>query len=257
MNAIQQKRIKKGWMKMRISKIIQETHDTRTLYFVDEEEGGRVFDYIPGQYLTFRFEHLSPKPIARSYTMSSSPCEEDTVAVTVKELYKGIVSQYLCKDAKVGDVLRARGPIGKFCYFAEHDAPHLGMIAAGSGVTPFTSMIREYASHLGKQGAPKRMTLLVSYRTRQDLINWDTLSKFRHIPGIRIVVTLSREDIHDEGFLFGRINENMLHSVFGEHLENTTFMTCGPQEMMDLTRNFLRSHHVHDRHIKVESYEST
>jgi len=252
----QPKRHKRGWMKLRISKIIQETHDTRTLFFVDDEEGGRAFDYTAGQYLTFRFDDLGPKPMARSYTMSSSPCETNHIAVTVKELTKGIVSEYLCRNAKEGDILRARGPIGKFCYFRTTDAPHLAMIAAGSGVTPFTSMLREYAPHLGKEDAPSRMTLLVSYRSTEDLINWDTLNEASKIPGVRVVTTLSREDARDKGFLLGRINEEILKNVFTEDLKDTTYMTCGPTEMMNATCKFLRDHHVSNDHIKVESYES-
>jgi NAD(P)H-flavin reductase len=108
---------------------------------------------------------------------------------------------------------------------------------------------------LGKNGAPSRMTLLVSYRSREDLINWDTLTSVSKIPGVRVVTTLSREEA--DGFLHGRINEEILKKVFMEDLKNTTFMTCGPQEMMKLTSDFLRAHHVSNDHIKIESYEST
>lgn len=247
-------------MKLRITKIIRENHETRTLYFEDADEGGRAFDYIAGQYITFRFDDLTRKPIARSYTLSSSPCEENQLAVTVKGLHGGIVSQYLCEGAKVGDILRARGPMGKFCYFADKDAPHLAMIAAGSGVTPFTSMLREYSSRLGSAEAPQKMTLLVSYRSQNDLINWDLLQKVAQIEGVRILTTLSREDARDQGFYHGRIREELLEEIFcafPKHtLQNTTFMTCGPQEMMDLVVSFLRKHEVPEARIKVESYES-
>lgn len=243
-------------MKLKIHRIVQETHDTRTLYFVDEEEGGRVFDYTPGQYLTFRFDGLTPKPIARSYTISSSPCEENYVAITVKELTKGIVSEYLCRNAKEGDVLRARGPIGKFCYFEGEDAPHLAMVAAGSGVTPFTSMLREYGPHLGKDGAPKQMTLLVSYRSQKDLINWESLQEVAKIPGVKVLTTLSREDATGDGFFKGRIDRDLMKEVFHGQYENTTFMTCGPIEMMEMVMSFLKEHHVDNNRVKIESYES-
>ncbi len=252
----QPRRIKRGWMNLRVSQVIHETLDTRTFYFVDHEDGGRAFDYRPGQYLTFRFDELGPKPIARSYTMSSSPCESDYVAVTIKEMHKGVVSQFFVQDVKIGDVLRARGPIGKFCYFSGQDQEHLAMIAAGSGVTPFTSMLREYAPHLGEEGAPKRMTLLVSYRSTDDLINWDLLQEVSKVPGIRIVTTLSRQDARDLGFLYKRIDADMLRSVFSEDLSKTTFMTCGPQEMMDLSANFLKEQGVPPQCIKIESYET-
>ncbi len=253
----QPRRIKRGWMNLRVSKVVHETVDTRTFYFVDDEEGGRAFDYKPGQYLTFRFDDLGPKPLARSYTMSSSPCETEHVAVTVKEMHSGVVSQFFIKGVKEGDILRARGPIGRFGYFVDQDQEHLAMIAAGSGVTPFTSIIREYARHLGQGDAPKRMTLLVSYRSTDDLINWDALQELAKVPGVRIITTLTRQETANEGFLYGRINEDMLNDIFYKDLQNTTFMTCGPQEMMNLTANFLKERGVPHNCIKIESYETT
>jgi len=92
-----ERRVKRGWMNLLVKRIIQETHDTRTLILVDEKSGSREFDYIPGQYLTFRFDHISEKPVVRSYTMSSAPVEGDFSAVTVKEVEDGFVSRYLCR----------------------------------------------------------------------------------------------------------------------------------------------------------------
>ena len=77
-------------MNLKVSKIVEETHDSRT-FFEDAEEGGRQFDYTAGQYLTFRFDDISTKPVVRSYTMSSSPIEKENIAVTVKEVENGFV----------------------------------------------------------------------------------------------------------------------------------------------------------------------
>lgn len=251
-------RIKRGWMNLQIVKISTETHDTKTLYLVDQEMGGRAFDYRAGQYLTFRFDALAAKPLVRSYTIASSPCEADYITITVKVLDKGIVSNFLCHGLKAGDILRARGPIGRFCYFPEKDQKHLAMVAAGSGVTPFVSIMREYYQRLGASDAPQKMTLLVSYRSTEDLISWPELTTMQKHPGIRIITTLSREKSEDKGFLFGRINNQMLTEVFNkDDLAHTTFMTCGPQEMMDSTCQFLNDHKVPSDQIKVESYETT
>ena len=69
-------RRKKGWMNLKIDKIVEETWDTKTFFFTDADDGDRPFDYIAGQYLTFRYDGVSDKPVVRSYTMSSSACEE-------------------------------------------------------------------------------------------------------------------------------------------------------------------------------------
>ena len=249
-------RRKKGWMPLKVTEVIEENHDTRTLIMVNEEEGSRAFDYLAGQYLTFRFDELASKPIVRSYTMSSSPCQEDYIAVTVKEVEGGFVSKHLCSDVKVGSILKARGPIGRFCYDEKTDHKNLTMIAAGSGVTPFVSILREYASHLGTENAPERMRLLVSFRSTDDLICWKDLKSLQGHPNIEIITTLSREDRRHDGFLFGRINEEMLEKVLGGHCQETTFMTCGPEVMMDTTVNYVLSKQVKPEHMKKESFAS-
>ena len=66
---------KKGWMNLKVVDVVHETHDTDTFYLVNEDEGERAFDYIAGQYLTFRFDGVQDKPLVRSYTMSSSPLD--------------------------------------------------------------------------------------------------------------------------------------------------------------------------------------
>lgn len=249
-------RRKKGWMNLRVNQIIHETHDTDTFILVDNEDTGRQFDYIAGQYLTFRFDEVSDKPIVRSYTMSSSPCQPDFAAVTVKRVQHGLISNWLCDHVKVGTVLRARGPIGRFVYEADKDAPHLFMIAAGSGVTPFISILREYAPQLGQAGAPQKMSLLVSYRSKADLICWEAIEAVKKFPEVNVYVTLSRENVPQEGFWYGRIDEDMLSKAIGGNYESCTFMSCGPQAIMDLVGAHCRSHAVPPERIKTESFES-
>ena len=249
------RRVKRGWMNMRVTDIVTETPDTLTFVMVDAEEGGRPFDYVAGQYLTFRFDGVTEKPIVRSYTMSSSPCQPDMSAFTVKRVTGGLVSNWLCDHVKVGTVLRGRGPIGKFCWDHSTDHKNLLMVAGGSGVTPFVSIMREHAPHLGKPGAPSKITLLVSYRSRQDLICWKDLEEIKRLGG-QVHVTLSREDAREQGFLHGRISDAMLADVIGGAYQTTTFMTCGPKEIMDMTAQHLRKAGVPEPHIKQESFES-
>ncbi|MBP6218789.1 MAG: hypothetical protein KA436_09400 [Oligoflexales bacterium] len=245
-------------MNLKVLRIMEETHDTKTLFLVDAEEGGRPFDYLAGQYLTFRFDHLAEKPFVRSYTLSSSPCETDYSAVTVKKLDMGLASTYLC-SLREGDCLRARGPMGGFVYEAHKHKPHLFMIGAGSGVTPFVSILREYHDKLGQAHAPKSMTLLVSYRTQQDLILWQDLQKLKaHSPSLHIFTTLSREP-ESEQFWSGRISPAVLQRAT-EHLgmksySDTTFMLCGPVEMMDSIKSQL-SKELPPEQIRTESFDS-
>lgn len=247
-------RRKKGWMNLKVDKIVEETWDTKTFYFVDADDGTRQFDYIAGQYLTFRYDGIEAKPLVRSYTMSSSPCEPEYAACTVKRVEGGIISNWMCDELKEGSVLKARGPIGKFVYSPLFCNPDIVMVGAGSGVTPFISIIREYADKLGQEGCPKTMTLLVAYRSLKDLILWETIVSLREIPGVKIVTTLTRESATAHGFWDGRPNPEMLDQVVGNDYKDKTFLTCGPEAMMEMVVNHAVSKGVPPEHAMTESF---
>jgi ferredoxin-NADP reductase len=247
-------RRKKGWMNLKVTRVTEETWDTKTFFMEDADDGSCPFDYIAGQYLTFRFDDISERAVARSYTMSSSPNQQGFAAVTIKRVVGGLVSNHFCDKVTVGTVLKARGPIGRFTWDPTRCRPHLLMVGAGSGVTPFISILRAYADTLGQPGSPEQMTLLVAYRSKQDLICWDDIVNLQKIPGIRIFTTLTREDARSEGFLHGRPDEAMLASLFEGTYANSTYMTCGPDAMMKTFCQFLQDKGVPDEHIMLESF---
>lgn len=247
-------RRKKGWMNLKVTRIEDETWDTKTFYLEDAEEGGCPFDYIAGQYLTLRFDKIAEKAVARSYTMSSSPVQQGYSALTIKRVEGGLVSNWMCDHLNVGDSVKALGPIGKFCYDPQKFRSHLIMLGAGSGVTPFVSMARQYAETLGQEGSPQKMTLLVAYRSKLDLICWEELVRLSKVPGINIVTTLTREDAQSEGFLHGRPDETMFQRVFAGTYEEGSYMTCGPEAMMDHFVEYLKKAGVPEEHIHLESF---
>ena len=249
-------RVKRGWMNLRVQDVIDETPDTKTFVLVDADDGGRPFDYYAGQYLTFRVDGVAEKPLVRSYTMSSSPCEQGYAAFTVKRVEGGVVSNWLCDKVHTGDILRARGPIGKFGFDHTEDRGHIFMVGAGSGVTPFVSILREYAPKLGQPDCPKALTLLASFRSVPDLMCWKAIEEAGRHKGVRIITTLSRENLPERGFLHGRIDEAMLARTMAEAYSNATFMTCGPEAMMSLVKSHTLSKGVPEAHVKMESFAS-
>jgi ferredoxin-NADP reductase len=247
-------RRKRGWMQLKVAGITQETWDTKTFHFLDAEDDSVPFDYIAGQYLTFRYDDISDKPLVRSYTMSSAPSHDKTIDVTVKKVEGGLVSNWMCDKLKTGDILRARGPIGKFCYDPEIDKPHLVMVAAGSGVTPFVSILKDYAKTLGQKGSPERMTLLVAYRSTKDLIAGEELKQLSAVEGINVIITLTREQAKNAEYLTGRPDKAMLKTHLKAELHESTFMTCGPENMMQMVVDFLKENDVGEEQIKLESF---
>jgi ring-1,2-phenylacetyl-CoA epoxidase subunit PaaE len=184
----------------------------------------------------------------RSYTLSSSPDQLSDAAFTVKQVQDGFISKYLVRDLKKGDVLRARGPIGKFCFDDEIHLENRFMIAAGSGVTPFLSMIRDAKAKgfLGKIG------LLVAYRTDEDLIGWEELEGWKNQGFLSLHCSLSRQKKKD--FLYGRVSPEVVKSVCRSWVGNTTFFSCGPDQMMASAKETLVGMGLDESQFEMESF---
>ncbi len=239
---------KAGWIPLRVTSIHQDTWDTKTYKFVDHEDACVPFDYRAGQYLTFRFDDIEARPVVRSYSLSSAPSEPE-LAVTIKRVDKGLVSNYICDRLQVGDVLRARGPIGKFVLKPEENFHEVIFIAAGSGVTPFLGMLKE-----GVHDKSRSFKLLVSYRTAQDIIAKEICEELKAHANIQIQMTLTR-DQHPEAW-YGRISEGHVCRLVDGDFSQKTFYLCGPDQMMEDVRWFLGIQGVPKEHILYESFSS-
>ncbi len=68
------------------------------------------------------------------------------MAISVKRIDGGEVSNWLIDNFKVGDTIKADKPNGQFHLGDKHDQPIL-LLSAGSGVTPMLSMLRYLADH--------------------------------------------------------------------------------------------------------------
>ena len=117
--------------------VIDETHDVRT-FVLRLHDGARSFRYRPGQFVTLALD-IDGERLHRCYTLSSSPTRPDTLAITVKRVVGGRVSNWLHDHLRPGGLLSLTGPAGQFCFPAGPvAAPARGQLylSAGSGVTP-------------------------------------------------------------------------------------------------------------------------
>ena len=102
-----------------VQKIVEETPDSKSLFFEIPEEYCNDFEYQPGQYITVKVM-ANDKEERRAYSIFTSPIE-DVFGVTVKKVEGGIVSNYLCDKVNEGDQLEIMNPEGRFIFEAEAD----------------------------------------------------------------------------------------------------------------------------------------
>jgi ferredoxin-NADP reductase len=235
----------KSPMRLLLSQIERQTHDTKTLRFQVLDE--RLFCAKPGQFLTFQLT-IDGRRVRRSYTVSSSPVHENYVEITPKRIENGCVSAFLNERAEPGLTVEASGPYGRF-YFEEKLHKSIVLIAAGSGITPMISMMR-YIDDL-ELATP--VTLLYCVRTAADIIFENELARLsRSLPNFEYEVCLSKPDPTWKGRT-GRLTEGFISKKVTD-LDLHTFFLCGPKGFMENARQILSTLGVKQERILQESF---
>jgi ferredoxin-NADP reductase/ferredoxin len=224
----------KGEITLQVADIIEETDDVKTFRLVGKEPV--LFSYKPGQFVTVLAD-IGGQEVKRSYSISSSPSRPHTLELTVKRVPKGLVSNWMCDELKLGSPLRVRGPSGRFSCF-DYPSRKMLCIAAGSGVTPIMSMCRWIVDTT----ADVDVVVLYSCQTPDDIIyrkEFELLSA-RH-SGLRVLLTVTKGWKSTDCWtgLMGRCNSAMLAMAAPDLAERHVFM-CGPAPFMDCAKDALR-----------------
>ncbi|MEG2804774.1 FAD-binding oxidoreductase, partial [Stenotrophomonas sp.] len=93
----------------------------------------------PGQHVTLGVE-VDGRRLSRSY--SPTPLADGALAITVKAIDGGKVSQQLARHAVVGDTFELGQAFGEMT-LAASPAQRVLLLAAGSGITPMRALLRQ------------------------------------------------------------------------------------------------------------------
>lgn len=227
-----------GFHPVRITRIIQETSDTRT-YVLDAP-----FPYRAGQFVT-----IKACGTLRSYSMSSSPETDAELMTTVKRVPGGLVSNWMHDHLNPGDVLETTLPAGVFCLREGEQAGSAHEFAApvvafcgGSGITPVLSLAK---SALAGTGRPVRV--LSANRDAGAVIFASALGELeRRYPG-RFEIRHHLDD--GEGF----VTADQVREFAGGDTD-ADFYLCGPAPFMELVESALLAHGVAPERIFVERF---
>jgi glycine betaine monooxygenase B len=208
------------------------THDVKN--FVFEPEGDQLFEFDAGQFLTLMLD-IDGTPVNRCYTISSPPTRPNRIAITVKRVVGGKVSNWVHDNIVPGSKVTALAPLGAFT-LTSRPAEKLLFLSAGSGITPLMSMLRT----LYDLGSDADVVFLHSARTPSDIVFRSELAAIEmFMPNLR-VVHVCEADYPSErwGGMRGRLSPTMLHTIVPDLLERTIF-NCGPVPYMDAVRRIL------------------
>jgi MOSC domain-containing protein YiiM/ferredoxin-NADP reductase len=132
---------------MRVDKIVPETADVISLW-LRPDGGTRMFDSLPGQYLTI----VWPDGTKSTYSLSAlHRAQRCRITVKLVRNAQGALGQSSARIAalRAGALLDVERPRGNFHPDLDADTP-LVLAGAGIGVTPIMSMI-EHATRSGRR----------------------------------------------------------------------------------------------------------
>ncbi|GAB3931600.1 ferredoxin--NADP reductase [Larkinella terrae] len=241
---------------LKVKEVVRQTPDAVTIHFWHPLN--EVIRYQPGQYLTFILPFEGQK-VRRSYSMSSSPHTDVSLAVTVKRLPGGAVSNYLCDTAKIGDTYETLEPLGTFVPKLDpKNQRRVILIGAGSGITPLISMIKSIL-HVEPQ---TQLWLLYGNRNRSSILFENELNELARQSGGRFRIThmLSQPEADWSG-LEGRLNQSAILKLLEElpidDTRRTEFYICGPDGLMDEARSALKLLNVPTDQVHKESFATS
>jgi ring-1,2-phenylacetyl-CoA epoxidase subunit PaaE len=189
--------------------------------------------------------------------MSSSTHTDSSVAVTIKRVKGGIVSNYLNDKVSKGDFLEVLEPMGNF-YFEPQEVSkrNIVLIGAGSGITPLMSI----AKSVLKTEENTKVLLVYGNRNEDTIIFRKELSELENTyrDRLEIVHVLSQSASNWVGNK-GRINQaNLIIFLknWGVNFLNDHFYMCGPVEMMEECKKMFSLFEVPDSNIFSEKFNS-
>ena len=130
-----------------VKQVVEETDDTRTFVLDVPDDLAEAYRYRPGQFCTFRVQ-IGDAEHFRCYSMSSAPETDPHLAVTVKCVPGGTVSNWFNDKVAVGDSVDTSPPSGKFC-LRDGGRPLVGF-CGGSGITPVISLAKSALVSTGR-----------------------------------------------------------------------------------------------------------
>jgi ring-1,2-phenylacetyl-CoA epoxidase subunit PaaE len=236
-----------------IKNIQQETKDCVSVVLNIPESLQNTFQFIQGQYLTFRAT-INGKEVRRNYSLCSSPLQNEW-RIAIKKVQGGLFSTFANEQLKVGDIVDVMPPSGKFFspLNISNQKNYLA-IAAGSGITPILSIIQTTLA----LETDSTFTLIFGNRTRQHIIFKEQLEalKNKYLQRFQLVHILSKERT-DASINQGRIDTNKLielSKLINYKTIDDCFI-CGPEEMMLNAKSFLQQQNISTK-IHIELFET-
>jgi ferredoxin-NADP reductase/multimeric flavodoxin WrbA len=225
-----------------------ENGDAVTVLF--EDPAHDPLTYEAGQYITLDLE-IDGVRVRRAYSLASAP-DEPGLAITVKRVPGGQMSNHIHDALQVGDVVRSHGPSG---HFVTGEAQNILLFGGGSGIVPLAAMARTVL----RNASDARVTLVYGASSKTRAIYAEALDALAAEAPERFALhwVLEAPDAEWRGAR-GRLDEAGIGALL-DGLQLDAFdavMLCGPDAMRGSVRAMATARGVDEKRIAEESFTS-
>lgn len=241
------------YYELEVKEVVQETKDAISIVFNHPAEG-RIL-YKSGQFLTIIIP-VEGKEVRRAYSLCTSPFVDLDLAVTVKRVDNGLMSNWLPDNLKAGGKLKVMEPMGQFTTdFNKNNKRHIIMFAGGSGITPIMSIIKSMVS----EEPDSLCSLIYCNRDIDSIIFKNELDRLQTVDEgrLHVIHILDNAPMNWQGYS-GLLNHDMLSKLFERipdwGIDKTTYLMCGPEGMMKNVDSLLEARHIPKEKIFKESF---
>ena len=233
-----------AWREATITAITDETPTVKTFTF----SFSSPIIHLPGQHYEIRLTSEDGYQAARLYSAASIATGDSTLQLTVALLPGGEVSPYLHDQARVGDKVEIRGPLGKFFVWRPDIPDPVLLVGGGSGVVPLRCML---ASHR-ESGALAPMHLLYSARSFAEIIY-----KRELVGQTNVYITLTGDTPVEWQGGRGRLDAAVLGQALHALPTAPICYICGATPFVEAMANILLDLGVPAARIKAERFGAT
>jgi ferredoxin/flavodoxin---NADP+ reductase len=200
-----------------------------------------VPEFIPGQFTRLGMVEHGAKPhvVKRAYSIASAPHEKDALEVCLVKVEGGRMTPGLWELQPGGRLWVDDRPNGDFTLKHVPNRQTLVMIATGTAVAPYVSMLRAEASPHWK-----RFVVVHGVRRLVDLGYNAELERFAERQDVTYVPIVSRDPLFAgrQGRVQQVFEPDTYRQIVGEPLtpEHTHVYLCGNPEMVKDLRDWLK-----------------
>ena len=218
-------------------------------------EDPEAFAFTQGQYLTFK-QDFDGTELRRNYSICAG-LDDGELKVGIKRVDGGAFSTYANTELKVGDVLHAMPPQGKFYTPIEPEVAknYLGF-AGGSGITPVLSILKTVLI----REPQSTFTLVYANRAVNTIMFREELEDLKNRYMGRLTVIHILESGQDMELFEGRVDQDKCDALFKHWIQidniDTAFI-CGPEPMMLAIAEALKTNGLTDEQIKFELFSES